>query len=319
MGLHYAAPFSFPAYGRFAPEAGPCRGGSPPDASTDYRPPRLLGPVPGGAAHALRRWGTAVARAPPRSRPTCSRRRALPAYTRSWWPTLQAVPTERWWARTLPAPIRWPGWNPGQRSGSGPLVCGRHRGHQGLRAIPPDRDPRGTRWFEPDPGRQGEGGGQIAGGYPGDRAGAFGGVPNAHEAYSNALVGGDPVTPAFQINRDQPARMRMTNPFGTTRGSTFALHGHNWLREPFVWSGGSRADIGRAPPGAYPSGRSRKAAPQFVWVPCPRSATSVRGPAAVSGITAPAPRPDAGARPPGARWRRGSDRAGAPCPRPGCP
>ena len=65
--------------------------------------------------------------------------------------------------------------------------------------------------------------------------GCYGGVENAHQAYSNVLTGGqDPVTPVFMANAGQQARIRITNPYGTTRGSTFALHGHVWQRDPYV-------------------------------------------------------------------------------------
>ncbi|HZW35539.1 MAG TPA: hypothetical protein VFF01_01275, partial [Candidatus Deferrimicrobiaceae bacterium] len=65
--------------------------------------------------------------------------------------------------------------------------------------------------------------------------GCFGGVPNAHQAYSNVLTGGqDPVTPVFFATHGQQARIRITSPYGTTRGSTFGLHGHVWQRDPYV-------------------------------------------------------------------------------------
>ncbi|HEX9204903.1 MAG TPA: hypothetical protein VF853_03140 [Candidatus Deferrimicrobiaceae bacterium] len=63
----------------------------------------------------------------------------------------------------------------------------------------------------------------------------YGDIPNAHQAFSNVLTGGaDPATPVFQVRAGDPARIRITNPFGTTRGSTFALHGHVWQRDPYV-------------------------------------------------------------------------------------
>jgi hypothetical protein len=74
-----------------------------------------------------------------------------------------------------------------------------------------------------------------------------GGVANAHEAYSNALpvpgaggTHGDPVTPVFTATPGQAFRVRITNPHSTTRGSTFALHGHSWLRDPYVCPGEAR-------------------------------------------------------------------------------
>ncbi|UVJ41936.1 hypothetical protein NVV94_14660 [Pseudomonas sp. LS1212] len=53
-------------------------------------------------------------------------------------------------------------------------------------------------------------------------------VPNAHMAYSNALVGGDPVTPVFYAKPGQPFRSHVLMPSGGSRGSTFQLDGHVW-------------------------------------------------------------------------------------------
>jgi hypothetical protein len=67
--------------------------------------------------------------------------------------------------------------------------------------------------------------------------GSYGEIPNAHQAYSNVLTEGfDPATPVFEVPKGQQARIRITNPFGTSRGSTFALHGHVWQRDPYVCS-----------------------------------------------------------------------------------
>ncbi len=38
----------------------------------------------------------------------------------------------------------------------------------------------------------------------------------------------------------QASRIRLTAPHGTKRGSTFALHGHVWQRDPYVCTGESR-------------------------------------------------------------------------------
>jgi len=73
----------------------------------------------------------------------------------------------------------------------------------------------------------------------------FGGVVNAHQAYSNDLpdqVGGsnsvgDPVTPVFTAEPGQETRMRVLMPHGTGRGTTFNLHGHVWQRDPYVCPG----------------------------------------------------------------------------------
>lgn len=74
----------------------------------------------------------------------------------------------------------------------------------------------------------------------GNCEGCYGGVTNPEVAYSNSLAGGDPVTPVFLANRNQQARIHITNPHGTPRGSTFALHGHVWQRDPYVCPGEAR-------------------------------------------------------------------------------
>jgi hypothetical protein len=72
-------------------------------------------------------------------------------------------------------------------------------------------------------------------GNAGAPAGAYGSVPNAHQAFSNVLTDGqDPVTPVFVANAGQEARIRITNPYGSARGSTFGLHGHVWQRDPYI-------------------------------------------------------------------------------------
>ena len=107
--------------------------------------------------------------------------------------------------------------------------------------------------------------------------GSYGEIRNAHAAYSNSIkvpglgsvATGDPVTPVFIATAGKQARLRMTNPFGTTRGSTFQMHGHLWQRDPYICPGearngltgacnmttvGSRA-IGVNPQGFYEGGR----------------------------------------------------------------
>jgi hypothetical protein len=72
-------------------------------------------------------------------------------------------------------------------------------------------------------------------GNAGAAPGTYGSIPNAHRAFSNVLTANqDPATPVFQATAGQQARIRITNPFGTSRGSTFALHGHVWQRDPYV-------------------------------------------------------------------------------------
>jgi len=67
--------------------------------------------------------------------------------------------------------------------------------------------------------------------------GGLGAVPNAHQAYSNTLAGGDPVTPVFTAAAGQQTRLRLLQPHGNFRGSTFRLHGHQWQRDPYVCPG----------------------------------------------------------------------------------
>ena len=70
---------------------------------------------------------------------------------------------------------------------------------------------------------------------------SFGSVPNAHEAYSNSLVGNqDPVTPVFTVKPGDEARMRVLMPHGIGRGSTFNVHGHPWQRAPYVCEGSAK-------------------------------------------------------------------------------
>lgn len=77
---------------------------------------------------------------------------------------------------------------------------------------------------------------------PAGQTGCYGDIANPELAYSNSLVGvgGDPVTPVFQANRNQQTRIHITNPHGTTRGSTFGLHGHVWQRDPYICPGEAR-------------------------------------------------------------------------------
>ncbi|MDH5324427.1 MAG: hypothetical protein OEZ68_04060 [Gammaproteobacteria bacterium] len=63
------------------------------------------------------------------------------------------------------------------------------------------------------------------------------GAQTQFDVFSNAKVGGDPVTPVFVANAGQPTRIRVTNAYGTSRGSTFYLHGHVWQRDPYVCAG----------------------------------------------------------------------------------
>jgi hypothetical protein len=52
-------------------------------------------------------------------------------------------------------------------------------------------------------------------------------------AYSNALVGGDPVTPILTVTPGQPFRTHVTMPAGGSRGATWQLDGHIHPQEPY--------------------------------------------------------------------------------------
>ncbi|MFZ2649326.1 MAG: hypothetical protein WA210_04375 [Burkholderiaceae bacterium] len=82
---------------------------------------------------------------------------------------------------------------------------------------------------------------------PATLAGSYASIPNSHAAYSNGIavpglggVQGDPVTPIFIATAGKPARVHITNPYGVTRGSTFAAHGHVWQRDPYICPGEAR-------------------------------------------------------------------------------
>jgi hypothetical protein len=62
----------------------------------------------------------------------------------------------------------------------------------------------------------------------------FGAVLNPEQLYSNSLAGGDPATPVFNAIAGQEARMRLLEPTGVGRGTTFNLHGHGWQRDPYL-------------------------------------------------------------------------------------
>jgi len=68
--------------------------------------------------------------------------------------------------------------------------------------------------------------------------GCYGQAENAHQAYSNVLAGGaDPVTPVFVATAGQEARLHVSVPHTTSRGSTLGIHGHVWQRDPYVCAG----------------------------------------------------------------------------------
>jgi manganese oxidase len=57
---------------------------------------------------------------------------------------------------------------------------------------------------------------------------------NFTNALSNALVGGDPVTPVFTAKAGTPIRFRVLHPAGHARNNVFAIHGHIWEQEPYI-------------------------------------------------------------------------------------
>jgi hypothetical protein len=63
--------------------------------------------------------------------------------------------------------------------------------------------------------------------------GGWGDIANVHMAYSNALVGGDPVTPILRVKPGQPFRTHVTMPAGGSRAVSFSLDGHVFAQEPF--------------------------------------------------------------------------------------
>ena len=81
--------------------------------------------------------------------------------------------------------------------------------------------------------------------------GGLGDVPNPELAYSNALAGGDPATPVFEAAPGQAARMRVLEPTGVGRGTTFVLHGHSWQRDPYLAGAVASQTIGDNPIGFY--------------------------------------------------------------------
>ncbi|MCB1927957.1 MAG: hypothetical protein KDH17_07960, partial [Rhodocyclaceae bacterium] len=80
----------------------------------------------------------------------------------------------------------------------------------------------------------------------------FGGVENAHELFSNQCCTnggtattatnnvGEPATPVFVAAAGQEVRMRVLEPTGAGRGTTFGVHGHLWARDPYFCPGEAR-------------------------------------------------------------------------------
>jgi len=74
----------------------------------------------------------------------------------------------------------------------------------------------------------------------------FGG-PNSYgsveqfKIFSNdQVLGAEAQTPVFRAKAGKPFRIRVTNPYGTSRGTTFQLHGHVWQRDPYMCPGENR-------------------------------------------------------------------------------
>jgi hypothetical protein len=82
-------------------------------------------------------------------------------------------------------------------------------------------------------------------------AAGLGGVTNASQLYSNNLAGGDPATPVFTASAGQEVRMRLLEPTGVGRGSTFDLQGHLWQRDPYIAGAVPSQTIGDNPIGFY--------------------------------------------------------------------
>ena len=80
----------------------------------------------------------------------------------------------------------------------------------------------------------------------------LGGVANAHQLFSNQCCDnggtattatadvGEPATPVFVARAGQEVRMRVLEPTGVGRGTTFNLHGHIWQRDPYICPGEAR-------------------------------------------------------------------------------
>jgi hypothetical protein len=84
---------------------------------------------------------------------------------------------------------------------------------------------------------------------PLSRGEGFGALKSAHQAFANACCSPDPLgpspppgvqpvgqpyTPIFTVRPGAETRLRMLLPTGSGRGSTMALHGHGWQRDPYL-------------------------------------------------------------------------------------
>ena len=89
----------------------------------------------------------------------------------------------------------------------------------------------------------------------GTGTGELGAVTGAHRLYANGLAGGYPETPVFTALRSRPFRMRVLEPTGVGRGTTFNLHGHVWQRDPYLEGTVPSQTIGNNPLGFYLGGQ----------------------------------------------------------------
>ncbi len=97
----------------------------------------------------------------------------------------------------------------------------------------------------------------------------YGDVTNAHDAYSNPLVGGDPATPVFSARAGDAARLHVVAPHTTHRGSTFNLHGHVWQRAPYLAGDVSSQRIGYNPMSMYLGAQESITAPNHFDIVLP--------------------------------------------------
>jgi hypothetical protein len=84
--------------------------------------------------------------------------------------------------------------------------------------------------------------------------GGFRDVANAHLAYANELVGGDPAVPVFRARAGTEARIHLLEPTGANRAGVMTLHGHVWQRTPYVCPSSYLGIAGNCnPTGFYPT------------------------------------------------------------------
>jgi hypothetical protein len=118
---------------------------------------------------------------------------------------------------------------------------------------------------------------------------SYGSIQNAHAMYANNLVTdntlhpntiqaitvgtvavsalGDPVTPVFRADRNQPTRMYVLNGASADRDGTFILHGHLWQRDPYVCPGQNDLTLtGRCNPSEPVPSRALGFNPQGKWM-----------------------------------------------------